>query len=52
MSYWSRQFERIQMSGGPVKIKITTEEASTNWLNLTSEQYLRLERFLLDMEGE
>ena len=51
MSYWSRQLDRIKMSGGQPKIKLSNEEAATNWLNLTSEQYLQLEQFLLGMDG-
>jgi hypothetical protein len=50
MSYWGQQLDRIQMSGGQVKIKIRNSEASTNWLSLTSEEYLEVENLLRRLE--
>jgi hypothetical protein len=50
MTYWQGQLDKIEMSGGQTRIKIKNAEASTHWLDLTSEQYLELEKFLLSIE--
>lgn len=45
------QLDRLQLSAGQPQIKIRNPEASTDWINITSEQQLAIEKILKEEEG-
>jgi hypothetical protein len=42
----AQQLDRLEFGGGQPQIQIRNPEASTNWINITSEQQLAIEKIL------
>jgi hypothetical protein len=52
MTYWENELNKVELSGGQVKLQLKTSEAKTNWINLSSDQFAALQDLLLSIEEE
>jgi hypothetical protein len=50
MTYFDNELNKIEMSGGQVKLQLKTSENKTNWINLTSDRFAAVQELLLSIE--
>jgi hypothetical protein len=50
MTYFENELNKIELSGGQVKLQLKTSENKTKWLNLSSDQFAAVQALLLEIE--